>query len=91
MFLNTLGLGLNTGLRTGSAKGFAFSISGVCLSNGAMLFFLELDGLDLVCFGNATEVGERESSRMWKLDLLFATSLASLVLLNLTLLLPFVG
>ena len=86
MFLSTLGLGLNNGLRTGSAKGFAFSVSGVCLSEVLTLLFLEFEGLVFVCLGNVTVLGERDSSRKGKLILLFPELLASLVLLNLTLL-----
>jgi hypothetical protein len=50
-----------------------------------MLWFLEFEGLAFVCFGTATAVGEGGPSCKGKLDLLFLASLASLVLLNLTL------
>ncbi len=50
-----------------------------------MLWFLELEGFAFVFFGTVTAAGEGVPSCKGKLDLLFVVSLASLVLLNLTL------
>jgi hypothetical protein len=85
-FLAKLGLGLKTGLRTGSAKGFTFSVSGARLKRLVTLLFLECAGLTLVCFGAVRVLGDTAPSRKGDLDLLFEESLTSLVLLNRTLL-----
>jgi hypothetical protein len=87
-FLNALGFGLGIGLVWAASKGFPFSDSGVVLNNEVRLVFLECAGLVPECVGGETVreiLGERDlSCRVGTLDLLFAASLASLVLLKRT-------
>jgi len=86
--LNALGFGLGIGLVWAASKGFPFSDSGVVLNSEVRLVFLECAGLVPECVGGETVreiLGERDlSCRVGTLDLLFAASLASLVLLKRT-------
>lgn len=69
----------------GSENGSSLSVSGVRLSNCVELLFRECKGLVLAFFGIVNFLGDSGLSLNGILDLLFAASFASLVLLNRTL------